>query len=228
MITPTGSSLSSIQLGRLAEQKQDKQAQLASAKRINSSKDDPAGLQIASRLTAQINQANQQATNAQYDINRNNVSSAALDAINEGLLRAQTLSVQSGNPLADANAIQGELDQITEQVNAIAEQALGQSNFLAPLDASDPQATQDQLNSALQSSVEQLSSLGAASNGLARQVNTLQTSNETLSASRSRIQDTDYAQASADNQRLQTLLEITGRVKKEEEQRKGLLINQFV
>jgi len=139
-VNQSSSNLSFIE--KFNQQREDQAEKLASGKRINKAADDAAGIQIANRLTSQINQDQQLSFNAQDQANINNVEEAALSAITDGLLRAEELSIQSGNPLYDSGAIQGELDQITEQINTIASQALGQDTFISGLDASDPATTQ--------------------------------------------------------------------------------------
>ncbi|WP_448213691.1 flagellin [Colwellia sp. MEBiC06753] len=215
-------------LERLRVEQENKQEKLASAKRINSAADDPAGLQIANRLTSQINGDAQLSVNSQDQINLNNIKEASFSAISDSLQRANELSVQSGSPLSDPSAIQGELDQITEQINTISEEVLGDPNLISGLDANDPAATQAALEAAYDSISQQTSSLGASSNGLSSQVNTYETSVVNVSASRSRIQDTDFAKVTAEQEQLNTLLQTTIIAKKDEEARKGLLVNQLV
>lgn len=213
---------------RLNNEKDEKQEQLASGKRINDASDDPAGLQIANRLTSQINGAAQASVNAQDTINLNNVQAAQFSSITDSLQRANELAVQAGNPLSDPSAIQGEFSQITEEINALASQALGQDNFLSGLDANDPAASQLAIDSALEAISGSASANGAQSNTLASQVSTYQASVVDLSQSRSRIQDTDFAQATSEQSQLDTLLQTTITLKKQEEERKGLLFNQLV
>ncbi len=213
---------------RLRKEQEEKQEQLASAKRINSAADDPAGLQIANRLSSQINGDTQLSINAQDQINLNNIQEASFSAINDSLQRAGELSVQSGSPLNDPTAIQGELDQIAEQVNTIAGEVLGDPNFLSGLDATDPAATQAALETAYDAISQQTSALGAQSNGLTSQVSTYETSVVNVSAARSRIQDTDFAKTTAEQEQVNTLLQTAIINKKDEEARKGLLINQLV
>ncbi len=213
---------------RLRKEQEEKQEQLASAKRINSAADDPAGLQISNRLTSQINGDAQLSVNAQDQINLNNIQEASFSAIGDSLQRANELSVQAGSPLNDADAIQNEFDQITEQVNAVAGEVLGDPNFLSGLDASDPAASQAAIEAAYDTISEQASALGASSNGLSSQISTYETSVVNVSAARSRIQDTDYAQATAEQEQVNTLLQTAIIAKKDEEARKGLLINQLV
>ena len=213
---------------RLKEKRDDENEKLASGKRINSAADDAAGLQIAERLTAQLNNDNQQAINSQDTINVNNVKTGQLSAIEEGLQRATTLSVQSGNPLADPAAIQTEYNQITEQVNTLAGELLGNSSFLTGLDASDPETTQAALENAFSQVAETSTTLGAQNNSLNSQVTTYQTSVVNVASARSRTQDTDYSQTSTEQQQVGVQLQAAIINKKDEEARKGLLINQLV
>lgn len=219
----------SLSLIERQEQKREEAAEkLASGKRINSAKDDAAGLQISERLTSQINNDQQQSYNAQDQINVNQVRGGQLSAINEGLQRANTLSVQAGNPLADQSAIQAEFDQLTEQINTIAGEALGDNSFLSGLNAADPEASQAALEAAFSQINTTASELGADSNALGSQVNTYQATVVNVSASRSRIQDTDFAQTTNEQQQANILLQSAVINKKDEESRKGLLINQLV
>ena len=222
------SSLSSSLISRLSQERDQRQEQLASGLRINRAADDPAGLQISSRLTAQQNQFNQEAVNALDQRNINNVQSGQLGSISESLQRANELSIQASNPLSDNNAIQGELDQITEQVNALAEQALGQSGFVSGLSASDPAATQASLEQAFEQVNQAATSLGAESNALAAQASVAQNSAVDIASSRSRIQDTDFAAATSQQRQNEVLLQAAVITRREEDQRRGLLVDQLV
>ncbi len=222
-------SLASLSfIDKLNQQREQQAEKIASGKRINKAADDAAGLQIANRLTSQINQDQQLSFNAHDQANINNVSGSAYSAINDSLLRAQELSIQSGNPLYDSNIIQGELDQITEQINTVASEVLGQNNFISGLDASDPEATQAILQDTSTLVNESASALGAENNALASQVTTYQTSVINVSASRSRIEDTDYAAATSEQEQNEVLLQSAIISKKDEEERKGLLFNKLV
>ena len=215
-------------IDKLNQQREQQAEKLASGKRINKAADDAAGLQIANRLTSQINQNQQLSFNAQDQANINNVEAGALSAINDGLLRAQELSIQSGNPLYAGDVIQGELDQITEQINTLASDVLGQDNFISGLDASDPATTQTILQDTSQQVNESASALGAQNNALASQVATYQTSIINVSASRSRIEDTDFAAATSEQEQNAVLLQSAIITKKNEEERKGILFNKLV
>lgn len=225
-INQTSSTLSIIE--QRAQEREEQAEKLASAKRINSAADDAAGLQISSRLTTDINQNQQLSINAQDQININNEQAGGLAAISDSLQRANVLSIQSSNPLSDSNAIQGELDQLTEQVNTLASEVLGQDDFLATLDANDPASTQAALEDAFATINDSATALGANSNTLTSQVSTYETSVVNVSASRSRIEDTDFAATSAKQQETEVILQAAIINKKDEDSRKGLLVNQLV
>jgi len=215
-------------INKLNQQREEHAEKLASGKRINKSADDAAGLQIVNQLTSQINQNQQLSFNAQDQANINNVEAGAYSAINDSLLRAQELSIQSGNPLYDSNILQGELDQITEQINTVASEVLGQDNFISGLDASDPAATQTIVQEAATAVNESASALGAESNALISQVATYQTTVVNVSASRSQIEDTDYASITSEKEKNELLLQSAIISKKDEEERKGILFNKLV
>jgi len=215
-------------IDRVNKEREEKDEKLASGKRINSAADDAAGLQIASRLTSQINDSAQRSFNTQDQINTNNVQSGQFASISESLQRANVLSIQSGSALADPGAIQGELDQLTEQINAVAGEALGNANFISGLDASDPATTQANLEAAITTINEGSAALGADSNALTSQVATYDTTRVNVSASRSRIEDTDFAKTSGEKEQLNTLIQSAIVNKKDEDAKKGLLINKLV
>lgn len=225
-INPSASTLSIIE--QRTKEREEQTEKLASALRINSAADDAAGLQIANRLTTDINQNQQLSINVQDQINLNDVQAGALSTINDSLQRASVLSIQSANPLYDNSAIQGELNQLTEQINVIASEVLGQDDFLATLDAGDPATTQATLENALTTISDSATEIGANSNALASQAITYETSVVNVSASRTRIQDTDFANVTAEQQKTEILLQAAIISKNDEESRKGLLINKLI
>ncbi|WP_281559291.1 flagellin [Thalassomonas sp. RHCl1] len=225
-IKQSSANLSFIE--RINKEREQAQEQLASGKRINSAADDAAGLQISNRLTSGINAFEQLATNARDQVNINQVQDSQLSAINDGLQRANVLAIQSGNPLYQGDAIQGELDQITQEINVIAGEALGEDDFIQRLDASDPATTQAALETARADINDRASSLGAESNALASQVATYEISRVSLSDSRSRIEDTDFARVTGERDQAETRFQIALLNKRDEESRKGLLIDQLL
>ena len=97
---------------------------LSSGLRINSAKDDSAGLQIADRLTTQINGLNQGNRNANDGIAVAQTIEGGLDEISNMLQRIRTLAVQSANGTLgteDRTAIQNETDQLAAEITRIAE-----------------------------------------------------------------------------------------------------------
>ena len=113
---------------------------LSSGLRINSAKDDSAGLQIADRLTSQINGLNQGNRNANDGIALAQTIEGGLDEVSNMLQRMRTLAVQSANGTlgaTDRKSIQGEADQLAAEIQRIAEQTtFGGKNILMGYNAS--------------------------------------------------------------------------------------------
>ncbi len=215
-------------IDRFEKKREEEAEKLSSGLKINRASDDPAGLQIANRLTSSINASDQRATNARDQQSIYNTQAGQLSSITDSLQRANELSIQAGNPLNDSGAIQAELDQLTEEINVIAESALGQANFISGLDASDPSASQTIVSDASAVIDQTAGDIGAQSNGLDSRINNYQVSSINTSEARSRIQDTDYAETSSEQIKAELQLKIAVLTKKDEEERKGLLFNQFV
>ena len=98
---------------------------LASGLRINSAKDDAAGLQIADRLTSQINGLNQGNRNTNDGIALAQTIEGALDETTNMLQRIRTLAVQSANGTntqSDRDAIQQEVTSLSHEITRIAQQ----------------------------------------------------------------------------------------------------------
>jgi len=96
---------------------------LASGLRINSAKDDAAGLQIANRLTSQINGLDQGNRNANDGISVAQTAEGAMDEITTMLQRMRTLAQQSSNGSNnddDREALQQEYEQMMTEINRIA------------------------------------------------------------------------------------------------------------
>ncbi|MBR7627907.1 flagellin [Aeromonas popoffii] len=95
---------------------------LASGLRINSAKDDAAGLQISNRLTSQINGLDQGNRNANDGISLAQTAEGAMDEVTGMLQRMRTLSQQSANGSnsdKDREALQKEVDQLGAEINRI-------------------------------------------------------------------------------------------------------------
>ncbi|MDO4676078.1 MAG: flagellin [Anaerobiospirillum succiniciproducens] len=96
---------------------------LSSGLRINSSKDDAAGLQISDRLTAQINGLNQGNRNANDGIALAQTIEGALDETTNMLQRIRTLAVQAANgtnTAKDREALQQEVKSLSHEISRIA------------------------------------------------------------------------------------------------------------
>ncbi|MEZ7862544.1 MAG: flagellin B [Aeromonadaceae bacterium] len=95
---------------------------LASGLRINSAKDDAAGLQISNRLTSQINGLDQGNRNANDGISVAQTAEGAMDEVTSMLQRMRTLAQQSANSSNngdDRDALQQEYSQLTTEINRI-------------------------------------------------------------------------------------------------------------
>ena len=95
---------------------------LASGLRINSAKDDAAGLQIADRLTSQINGLKQGNRNAMDGISFAQTAEGAMDEMVTMYQRIRTLALQSANGTnsdADRTAIQQEVSSLCAEIDRI-------------------------------------------------------------------------------------------------------------
>ena len=95
---------------------------LSSGLRINSAKDDAAGLAISDRFLAQINGMNQASRNANDGISLSQTAEGALDETTNALQRMRTLAVQAANDTnsdSDRQSIQLEIDQLVSEINRI-------------------------------------------------------------------------------------------------------------
>ena len=98
---------------------------LSSGLRINSAKDDAAGLAISERFTAQIRGLNQAARNANDGISLAQTAEGALSEIGNNLQRIRELSVQSANATnsaSDRAALQAEVNQLVAEIDRVATQ----------------------------------------------------------------------------------------------------------
>jgi len=96
---------------------------LSSGLRINSAKDDAAGLQISNRLTNQINGLQQGNRNANDGIALCQTMEGALDETTSMLQRIRTLAIQAANgtnTTIDRQAIQQEISQLSAEITRIA------------------------------------------------------------------------------------------------------------
>ena len=98
---------------------------LSSGLRINSAKDDAAGLQISSRLTTQINGLNQGNRNASDGVAFAQTAEGAMDEITGMLQKIRTLAVQANNGTNtgdDRVALSKEATALAQEITRIAQQ----------------------------------------------------------------------------------------------------------
>ena len=120
--TNVSSLNSNRQLGKATHSLDTTYKRLSSGLRINSAKDDAAGLQISDRLTSQINGLNQGNRNANDGIALAQTAEGALDEVTNMLQRIRTLSLQAANgtnTTADRGAIQAEVSQLCAEIGRI-------------------------------------------------------------------------------------------------------------
>ncbi len=97
---------------------------LSSGLRINSAKDDAAGLSIAERMTAQINGSNQAARNANDGISLAQTAEGDLSQIGSNLQRMRELAVQSANGTnssSDRAALDNEVQALASEIDRVAQ-----------------------------------------------------------------------------------------------------------
>ncbi|MBF0271236.1 MAG: flagellin FliC [Magnetococcales bacterium] len=111
------------QLGKHTDALSQTFQRLSSGLRVNSAKDDAAGLAIINRMTAQIRGLNVAARNANDGISLVQVAEGALDETSSALQRMRELAVQASNATystSDRASLQTELSQLLSEVDRIA------------------------------------------------------------------------------------------------------------
>ncbi len=222
---------------------------LSSGLRINSAKDDAAGIAIASRFTAQINGFNQGVRNAQDAISLTQTAEGAINEITANVQRIRELAVQSANATntstdraalgKEVSVLYAEIKRIvggtefndkkiigasagtfTYQVGAnndanhrvdVVVKNLSTETTLTALsgvgiaDKASAQAMIDKADSLLTVLNTERANLGATQNRFDSIIRSGEITVENLSASRSRIEDTDFAAETANLTKLQIL-----------------------
>ena len=110
---------------------------LSSGVRINSAKDDAAGLAISTRMTANIRGLSAAIRNANDGISLTQTAEGSLSSISDNLQRIRELAVQSantGNNESDRNALNTEARQLVSEIDRIANNS--QYNGIRLLDGS--------------------------------------------------------------------------------------------
>lgn len=98
---------------------------LSSGLRINSAKDDAAGLAISERFTAQIRGINVAVRNANDAISLSQTAEGALTEVSNNLQRIRELAVQASNATnsqSDRNALQAEVGQLVSEIQRVSTQ----------------------------------------------------------------------------------------------------------
>jgi flagellin len=111
-------------LGKSVTSLETSMQRLSSGLRINSAKDDAAGLQISNRLTSQINGLNVAVRNANDGISMAQTAEGALQESTNILQRMRDLAIQAANGTfsdSDRAAIQQEISQLQSELDRIAE-----------------------------------------------------------------------------------------------------------
>ncbi len=140
---------------------------LGSGARINSASDDPAGLQIASRMTTQISGMAKALNNIGDGISAAQIASGALGQVSDTLQQLRELAVQSANgtnTAADRQTLQAQFSQLTSSVDDTATQSRFNGQNL--LDGTFNQSLQSGPNAGDTINL-QLGNAGSASLGLA-------------------------------------------------------------
>ena len=98
---------------------------LSSGYRINRAADDAAGLTISEKMRKQIRGLDQASTNAQDGVSSVQIAEGALTEVHSMLQRMNELAVQAANGTnskeSDRQAIQDEIDQLTTEIDRVAE-----------------------------------------------------------------------------------------------------------
>jgi flagellin len=122
--TNMGSLIAQANMGKQERAMNTAMERLSSGLRINTAADDAAGSAIASKLTSQVKSLGQAIRNANDAISLTQTAEGALGEVENILQRMRELSVQSGNSTlnsSDRSQIQGELDQLAAEIDAIAQ-----------------------------------------------------------------------------------------------------------
>ncbi len=227
---------------------------LSSGMRVNSAKDDAAGLFSIQKMTADIRGLNQAVRNAQDGISLAQTGEGAMDQVQSAMQRIREIAVQSSNAtVEDRSGLQAEVDQLTQEISRIVDTtefngkklldgtggslvfqigqdgnadqqitvtgldltaltsydtdltATGTVDVSTAAAASAAIAGLDSATTGLDFVSSERATFGAVQNRFESVVVNLTNYSENLSAARSRIQDTDFAQETANLTRAQIL-----------------------
>ena len=111
---------------------------LSSGYRINRAADDAAGLSISEKMRKQIRGLDQASTNAEDGVSSVQTAEGALTEVHSMLQRMNELAVQASNGTnsqTDRDAIQSEIDQLTTEIDRVAETTKFNESYLLKGDA---------------------------------------------------------------------------------------------
>jgi len=130
MASTINTNISSLTAQRNLSQSQNSLAtsmqRLSSGLRINSAKDDAAGLAISERMTSQIRGMNQAVRNANDGISLAQTAEGSLGEIGNNLQRIRELAVQSANATnssTDRTALNSEVTQLVSEIDRVSKQS---------------------------------------------------------------------------------------------------------
>lgn len=237
----------SHQINTVRQQQEDAMKKLVSGLKINSAKDDAAGLQIANRLSSQSSGIQTAIRNANDAYSLGSVADSALSGITDASDRINELSLRAANgslSSVDRQAIQQEITQLQGQVSDIQSNTsfAGQSLFsqssnnqfqigananttvglslpnlssqieaLSNIDVTSQAGAQAAIDVSRQVNEEVNSvrgQIGAFQNRVESSVANLSNVYEQNESARSRIEDTDYAQITAENAQASILAQV--------------------
>ena len=134
VVTNTASLNAQRNLSKSGAGLEQSMQRLSSGMRINSAKDDAAGMQIANRMTSQINGLGVAQRNANDGISMAQTAEGAMQASTDILQRMRELSLQSANgsnSAGDRDALQKEVAALKTELTRIAETTqFGGTNLL--------------------------------------------------------------------------------------------------
>ncbi len=113
-----------VALKRATNQQSTAMERLSSGLKINSSKDDPAGMAICQKLTAQVDGLNQANKNSMDGISMIQTAEGAMNEVHDMLSRLRELSIQSMNDTytdTDRDKMQLELNELLKEIDRISE-----------------------------------------------------------------------------------------------------------
>ena len=131
-------------LGVTTSQQAKSTEKLSSGYKINRAADDAAGLSISEKMRKQIRGLTQASANAQDGISTVQTAEGALTEVHDMLQRMNELAVKSANGTnseSDRTAIQSEIDQLTTEIDRVAETTKFNETYLLKGDKDAPKGT---------------------------------------------------------------------------------------